>query len=261
MPAPAVTAAYIGAGSGLLQSLFGIGKGKRNERRNKRLMDYELGLNKQMFDYQNAYNTPKNQVLRMKEAGLNPALMYGQGTTGNATGYPTVARTPTDVTSFDSSSLVDGLTSGAQVLLQKQQVDNLKAQQKETESRTLLNSIDAAVKGGTKEEAKGLVKYQLENLKADNKNKMQSLKNLSLNEKLMNKDMSKKDLDIEWQKINNALKRTDLNWRKKTGLTSEDPMVMRLIWRLAQGSYKTFLQFIEWNWSTEIDKDWKPWKD
>jgi hypothetical protein len=41
-----------------------------------------------MFDYQNQYNTPARQMERLKEAGLNPALMYGQGTTGNAQGFP-----------------------------------------------------------------------------------------------------------------------------------------------------------------------------
>ena len=52
------------------------------------MLDFDL--NKQMFDYQNAYNTPKAQMQRLKDAGLNPALMYGQGTTGNAQGYPQI---------------------------------------------------------------------------------------------------------------------------------------------------------------------------
>lgn len=37
---------------------------------------------RQMFDKTNEYNTPLNQVKRMKEAGLNPALMY-QGSPQN----------------------------------------------------------------------------------------------------------------------------------------------------------------------------------
>lgn len=43
----------------------------------------EAALNRQfqreMFDTTNAYNSPKAQVARMVEAGLNPALMYGSG--------------------------------------------------------------------------------------------------------------------------------------------------------------------------------------
>lgn len=48
-------------------------------------------LQQRMFDYTSNYNSPANQVKRLQEAGLNPALMYGttgatgtQGTTGNA---------------------------------------------------------------------------------------------------------------------------------------------------------------------------------
>lgn len=48
-------------------------------------------LQQRMFDYTSNYNTPANQVKRLQEAGLNPALMYGttgatgtQGETGSA---------------------------------------------------------------------------------------------------------------------------------------------------------------------------------
>jgi hypothetical protein len=37
-----------------------------------------------MWHKQNAYNTPAMQMKRMRKAGLNPALMYGQGNVGNA---------------------------------------------------------------------------------------------------------------------------------------------------------------------------------
>lgn len=48
-------------------------------------------LQQRMFDYTSNYNSPANQVKRLQEAGLNPALMYGttgatgtQGTQGSA---------------------------------------------------------------------------------------------------------------------------------------------------------------------------------
>ena len=34
---------------------------------------------KEFWNMQNEYNTPTKQVERLKAAGLNPALMYGQG--------------------------------------------------------------------------------------------------------------------------------------------------------------------------------------
>ncbi|WP_139366091.1 hypothetical protein [Elizabethkingia meningoseptica] len=37
-----------------------------------------------MWNRNNEYNTPLAQMQRLKDAGLNPNLMYGQGTTGNS---------------------------------------------------------------------------------------------------------------------------------------------------------------------------------
>ena len=80
----------MGAGVvGAVGSLIGgIGQGRKAYHRSKRLMGHQLDLSKQMYDYQNMYNTPTKQMERLKAAGLNPALMYGQGTTGNASGAP-----------------------------------------------------------------------------------------------------------------------------------------------------------------------------
>lgn len=45
--------------------------------------------NKEMWNLQNAYNSPAMQMQRYKEAGLNPNLIYGQGSSGNAQQAPT----------------------------------------------------------------------------------------------------------------------------------------------------------------------------
>lgn len=76
-----IAPAIIGAATSLGSTLFGNQARKKESRR---AFDYS----KRMFDYQNAYNTPSKQMQRLRKAGLNPALMYGQGTTGNAQGYP-----------------------------------------------------------------------------------------------------------------------------------------------------------------------------
>ena len=46
----------------------------------------ERNYNKSMWDKQQEYNTPANQMQRYRDAGLNPSLMYGQGNPGNASG-------------------------------------------------------------------------------------------------------------------------------------------------------------------------------
>lgn len=43
---------------------------------------------KEMWNMQNFYNSPAEQMKRYADAGLNPNLIYGQGTSGNATSSP-----------------------------------------------------------------------------------------------------------------------------------------------------------------------------
>ncbi|AZL82935.1 DNA pilot protein [Apis mellifera associated microvirus 35] len=42
----------------------------------------------EMWNMQNLYNSPSAQMDRFKAAGLNPHLIYGQGSSGNASGFP-----------------------------------------------------------------------------------------------------------------------------------------------------------------------------
>lgn len=56
--------------------------------RNKAFEFEKLGIDRANaltdWNRQNEYNSPAAQMLRLSAAGLNPNLMYGQGTTGNA---------------------------------------------------------------------------------------------------------------------------------------------------------------------------------
>lgn len=75
MPFP--VAAAIGAGAQLIGGAF-ANQSRRRQSANQRKW------NEDMWNKQNAYNTPAMQMQRLKKAGLNPALMYGQGNVGNA---------------------------------------------------------------------------------------------------------------------------------------------------------------------------------
>lgn len=59
---------------------------RRQFKYQKQAMNLQYDLQKQMYDYQNAYNTPQQQMQRLQAAGLNPRLIYGGGSanTGNA---------------------------------------------------------------------------------------------------------------------------------------------------------------------------------
>lgn len=57
---------------------------------NRQQAEWQNQVNVQNWQMQNEYNTPSNQMKRLQEAGLNPNLMYGNGSasTGNATSAP-----------------------------------------------------------------------------------------------------------------------------------------------------------------------------
>ena len=114
--------AALSAVSGLIGS---IGSGRKAYHRSKKLMDKQMQMDKQMWDYQNKYNLPSAQMERLKAAGLNPALMYGQGTTGNASNAPQSKFTQLNpyMNAGDVAQLSNAGAQMALVLAQKNNVE------------------------------------------------------------------------------------------------------------------------------------------
>ena len=57
--------------------LFGLGANLLSNSGAKRRQDLANKQNIEFWNMQNAYNTPKQQMARLKDAGLNPNLIYG----------------------------------------------------------------------------------------------------------------------------------------------------------------------------------------
>lgn len=145
---PSIGSSLIGAGTGLLGGLMsGIGAKKAAKEFNQGQMElakYQNQWNLEQWNRQNEYNSPKAQMARYQEAGLNPALMYSQGSSGNAGGTLTSA-TP----SYQSpgGALAKGLSGSVErvgsivkdVLAFKQQELQLKQQQQELENKRTQN--------------------------------------------------------------------------------------------------------------------------
>lgn len=90
-----VGAAAIAAGAGLLgtgTNAVMTGKmNKRAERFSREMYQKQRADALSDWHMQNAYNDPSAQMERLIAAGLNPNLMYGQGTVGNSSGDPRAA--------------------------------------------------------------------------------------------------------------------------------------------------------------------------
>lgn len=69
--------------SGIVQGAMNSKTAKRNtdltNAANRELAQYGYSKDLEMWERANEYNNPANQMLRMKEAGLNPNMVYGSG--------------------------------------------------------------------------------------------------------------------------------------------------------------------------------------
>lgn len=100
----AASSAGTSAGGGIADALFGGISARRNWKYKQKEMalqqqyaleqmsksaEFQLAHDKQMFDYQNAYNDPSAVLARNLEAGLNPAAVLGQSGVGVSATIPT----------------------------------------------------------------------------------------------------------------------------------------------------------------------------
>lgn len=100
----AASSAGASAGGGIADALFGGISARRNWKYKQKEMalqqqyaleqmsksaEFQLAHDKQMFDYQNAYNDPSAVLERNLDAGLNPAAVLGQSGVGVSATIPT----------------------------------------------------------------------------------------------------------------------------------------------------------------------------
>lgn len=135
-------AAAIGAAGAIGGQIFGA---KADRKADKRYNEQQIALqnltNQQNIDFwnmQNRYNTPENQVQRYRAAGLNPNLIYGQGTPGNATPIPAASRPDNRVTSQGDriSQALGSVNDHINTIQGVKQIELLDANIRRTESET-----------------------------------------------------------------------------------------------------------------------------
>lgn len=132
-------------------SALGFASQERTNKANMKLAKYQYEKNLEMWNRENEYNTPANQRKRLEAAGLNPALMYGNGSVANTAGSAPQYDAPKLSAYTDFSDMGVGL--GIQAMMAGKQARNIDADtdKKEQETSNLaatqrLTSIDAELR-------------------------------------------------------------------------------------------------------------------
>lgn len=144
MPLPAaVAAAGLAAAGGIAQGIINSKVNNQNVDKtiaaNRYLAEYSYSKDLEMWNRSNQYNSPAAQMQRLKDAGLNPNLVYGSGAVGNTSGAIPKYNTPTAEYSYKPPVDIPMMLSMFQDFqIKNAQIDNLKAQ-REAMERTILN--------------------------------------------------------------------------------------------------------------------------
>jgi len=89
---PVSLGALIGGGANLVSSAANAfsssNMNKKNREWNEKMYATQKADNVEFWNMNNAYNSPEQQMLRLSGAGLNPALVYGNGAVANTAGAP-----------------------------------------------------------------------------------------------------------------------------------------------------------------------------
>lgn len=131
----------IPAALGGLDFLGGLFGSKQQQSSNMSIAKYQNDFNYRMWQENNAYNTPAAQMQRYKDAGLNPALMYGQGSPGNSSSPVQSA----DIKPADVASAYRIAPIANQTAMTMAQIDALKAQTRQTGIVSELKTLELQV--------------------------------------------------------------------------------------------------------------------
>lgn len=118
----------IDAGIDLVNSWLGRKQSSKdaaiNRQFEREMSDLKWSRDLEMWNMQNAYNSPTSQMERFREAGLNPNLMYGQGNSGNASSLPSY-QAPKYAQKVDAMKLPMLIDQYQNMKIKQAQIDNL----------------------------------------------------------------------------------------------------------------------------------------
>lgn len=231
---PLSSAALISGGFGLVGGLISHGDVKEQYKYNKKLQDNAFAHNVEMWNMQNAYNTPSAQMERLQAAGLNPNLVYGNGgATNTASDYPKYqageAPQVANIRNASRQLALQGFQTALNAKLQQSQAANLDADTELKNKTTELTGVHKEIALLDKELRSGTLsselQYKLEKWKQDlilgrNQIKLGD-QQLTLNQKQMEK------LDAETDNIKQNTKLSEAQAEQITVTLQYLPQMLR----------------------------------
>lgn len=137
MPAWIIPAAFA-----IGQAIIGGVSASRQNKENRKFAEYQNLVNQQQLQSQLDYNSPKMQMQRYQDAGLNPHLIYGQGNPGNQSAplqYPDTKPADFQRVGAESMPLLN------QSIMTQSQVQAIDAKTRQTYVLTQLNELQKQV--------------------------------------------------------------------------------------------------------------------
>lgn len=149
----------IGGVAALGSAIAGAISAKRQQRRqnkmNQDMARYQNTLNVEQWNRENEYNTPLNQMKRLKEAGVNPRLWWSSGS-NTAASSPALSAPEQQYTAVGGElarglsdafgSAVNAINQINQINQQNAQIELLRAQTKHYNTLSDLNKINSSIK-------------------------------------------------------------------------------------------------------------------
>jgi hypothetical protein len=247
MPSP-VNPALISSIGSLVGQLFSIGQthniNSQNYQNNVDLANLAYRHNLDMWNRANEYNTPSAQMARLRDAGLNPNLVYGKGAAMPAAQLPRYQAPKIDYKVPPQLELGNTIAQFQDFQLKKAQIDNVQAQTDNIKQRTVNESITQLLLGTRSkradfelDKASKLYPYQFDFQKEKARGARLAADNLL--HKKMNIKAQTRSIEQQTRMTGLRAKYQDmLNSMFSRGLNPNDELYWRVLYRWLEPSLK-----------------------
>lgn len=230
---------FLLAGAAALAGAITKGGPRRQFKWNKKAADYQNEQNRKIQDEQRMYDSPSSQMARYKQAGLNPHLIYGSGSSSSGGTFPISAapvQAPDSSYPDVASTFIQASQAATQMQLQDAKTNEsvMKAQALElqneiSKTNPMLNpSVAAAVSAAMEEVARMKSTEAFLWSAADSTGRSQlSIKIESEVEALTQRlglntaDLKIKNRILESKEFENAMKQVQAEWLKDAKMSPE----------------------------------------